>query len=288
MKNFMALILLLIPLQIQTGNQPFPEVMFWNLENFFYPGSPDAPRFWSRKRFQRKCQGISKTILEVSDSCGRLPGIIGLCEVGDRRPLKRLLDDTPLRKTSYRIVHRDSPDHRGIDCALLYDSSVLTLREQAFFGVLDSAGAVIPTREMVMARFDNLIVIVNHHPSKLGGGATGRRRAVFGRMEAIADSLVLKHGLPVICIGDFNDTLWGDDAQGSIKFDGKWERIDGAFLYGPGSISTKVFASPDLLEKDSSHSGYKPRRTFIGPRYNGGLSDHLPVVCTLSADCVQY
>ena len=32
------------------------------------------------------------------------------------------------------------------------------------------------------------------------------------------------------------------------------------------------------LVPDSAFGGLKPRRTFIGPRYQGGVSDHLPVV----------
>ena len=34
----------------------------------------------------------------------------------------------------------------------------------------------------------------------------------------------------------------------------------------------------ELLEKDKKWGGLKPRRTFIGPRYNAGVSDHLPIV----------
>ena len=33
-----------------------------------------------------------------------------------------------------------------------------------------------------------------------------------------------------------------------------------------------------LMIKDSAHGGTKPRRTNSGPRYLGGLSDHLPII----------
>ena len=36
-----------------------------------------------------------------------------------------------------------------------------------------------------------------------------------------------------------------------------------------------------LLEKDTTFGGMKPRRTFVGPRYNAGVSDHLPIVVYL-------
>ena len=40
----------------------------------------------------------------------------------------------------------------------------------------------------------------------------------------------------------------------------------------------EVFADPLLLEEDKAFGGTKPRRTFVGLRYTGGVSDHLPVV----------
>jgi hypothetical protein len=36
------------------------------------------------------------------------------------------------------------------------------------------------------------------------------------------------------------------------------------------------------LEPDVAWLGDKPRRTYVGPRYNGGLSDHLPIILRLN------
>lgn len=33
-----------------------------------------------------------------------------------------------------------------------------------------------------------------------------------------------------------------------------------------------------LLEEDKKYGGVKPHRTFLGPVYVGGISDHLPIV----------
>jgi len=38
-----------------------------------------------------------------------------------------------------------------------------------------------------------------------------------------------------------------------------------------------VYNAPFLLEKDESAFGLKPYRTYVGFKYNGGFSDHLPV-----------
>ncbi|MDY6444058.1 MAG: endonuclease, partial [Bacteroidales bacterium] len=71
--------------------------------------------------------------------------------------------------------------------------------------------------------------------------------------------------------------LWGRGG-GTIKYNGKWEKIDGGFAEGFPRVREAVFDDPLLLEEDKAFGGMKPRRTFVGPRYMGGVSDHLPVV----------
>ena len=43
----------------------------------------------------------------------------------------------------------------------------------------------------------------------------------------------------------------------------------------------QIYAPPFLLEPDPAWMGVKPRRTYVGPRYSGGLSDHLPICLEL-------
>ena len=86
-----------------------------------------------------------------------------------------------------------------------------------------------------------------------------------------------------LSIGDFNEDLWTDGAPGggTIKYNGGWEKIDGGFAEGFSRVREEVFADPPLLVPDAAFGGRKPRRTFVGPRYTGGVSDHLPVVFVL-------
>ena len=68
--------------------------------------------------------------------------------------------------------------------------------------------------------------------------------------------------------------------EGSLKYRGTWELIDQFWVRGtPARMS--VFRAPFLLEPDTGYTGCRPRRTFSGPRYKGGLSDHLPVVLVM-------
>ena len=287
-------------------------VVFWNVENFFdyfndgrnasdIEFSPLGAKHWTKKRFLAKANAVSKTLFYATDEKGTIPDIVAFAELENGFVLRRLLSETALRKTEYRIVHYDSNDHRGIDVGLLYNASSLDL--------VNSAPLKIPvdsTRDILLAQFitregDSLAVLVNHFPSKLGTtGKDDGRMTAAERLLEICDSLDNAGWKRILALGDFNEqpdeaacTLLNSrlcnlalntrPSEGTIKFNGHWELIDQAFVTGPlvDSSSFEILKIPFLLEKDSSHSGLKPRRTFIGPRYNAGISDHLPVCVTL-------
>ena len=266
-------------------------VLFWNVENFFDYRSENKPQYWTKRRFQAKCDAVAKTMLRVADRYGRLPDAVGFAEVENAFVLRQLLSETALRKLDYRIVHYESPDHRGIDCALLCRRSTLPLRGSAPKHVPDSAGGVMATRDILLAEFDSLAILVNHHPSQLGGKAD-RREQAFARLRALTDSLHAAGQPRTLAVGDFNEDRWGENrrsgpandervernGKGTIKYNGKWEKIDGGFAEGFLRVREEVFDDPVLLEADKAFGGEKPRRTFVGPRYTGGVSDHLPSV----------
>ena len=84
---------------------------------------------------------------------------------------------------------------------------------------------------------------------------------------------------------------WG--IKGTYKFQGMWNQLDhfvvsGTFLGKKGtSVSTDskscyIFDAPFLLQKDKSGEGFHPYRTYLGNYYQGGYSDHLPMVLDIS------
>ena len=255
-------------------------VAFWNVENFFGFRSENKPQYWTRRRFYRKCDAIAKTLLRMADRYGRVPDAVGFAEVENAYVMRQLMTSSALRKLDYALVHYESPDHRGIDCALLCRRGTLPLRRSAPKHVPDSAGGILPTRDILLAEFDSLAILVNHHPSQLGG-KDDRRAAARSRLRALTDSLHAAGVRRTLAIGDFNEDLWQDGTQGTIKYNGGWEKIDGGFADGFSRVREEVFADPVLLEPDAAFGGWKPRRTFVGPRYTGGVSDHLPVVFVL-------
>lgn len=75
--------------------------------------------------------------------------------------------------------------------------------------------------------------------------------------------------------------------KGTYKYSGEWGMLDQMIVSGnllqSASFSTskndiKIFDADFLLEDDATHLGKKPFRTYIGMRFNGGFSDHLPVM----------
>lgn len=306
-------------------------IMNWNLENYFdwidggYSDS-DAEfssrgvKRWTKSRFMAKSNAIAKTILWIGDRYGNIPDIVCFEEVENRNVLRRLTEDTALRKKDYRIVHFDSPDRRGIDVALLYRGGVFEALETRAVQVGDTA--VFRTRDILLVRLERrcdgktLSVLVNHHPSKFGGGDSDwKRMAAVETMKAVSDSLRAAGESFIVSTGDFNDTPenrvlglvsceYGDTAairngklvnlalplvrsgRGTIRFNGKWELID-MFLVSGGVADAgavmEIVEVPFLLTHDNTHSGDKPLRTYLGPRYLGGVSDHLPVVLRITA-----
>lgn len=296
-------------------------LVFWNLENFFdwqdgaasesdHQWSAAGERHWTRRRFLAKCHSVSKSIAWIGDKTGRMPDIVAVAEIENRKVLAQLLTHTPLRKMDYAIVHYDSPDRRGIDVALLYRKSVFRLARSVPLPVPGLQTRDILLASLVAPGGDTLHLLVNHHPSKYGGPVSAvRREAAIGRLRAICDSLWDRGGQNMVLCGDFNDTPenalferlshppserpafynhalpLSRRGSGTIRFNGSWEMID-LFFTAPAlteKARMEICRIPFLMVWDNVHPGYKPLRTYSGPRYLGGVSDHCPVLLHLAS-----
>ena len=287
-------------------------IVFWNLENFFdwsdggegesdREFSASGSRRWTRKRFRAKCDAVAKALLWMGDRYGRIPDFIGLAEIENKEVLVKLLSYTSLRKFGYRIIHKESSDRRGIDVAALYRESSMTLVSSSFItpsldGVRMSTRDILHA-QMLVSDTCRMDFIVNHHPSKYGGEKDSdfRRSAAMDALRGMCDSLGRDR---VVAMGDFNDTPdseafeimdgvlvnKGDElherGEGTIRYEGKWELID-MFLTGDSFGDRSVMdvcQIPFLMVWEKTHPGMKPFRTYSGPAYIGGVSDHCPVV----------
>ncbi|MGN1215176.1 MAG: endonuclease/exonuclease/phosphatase family protein [Candidatus Cryptobacteroides sp.] len=272
-------------------------------------------RHWSKSKFQAKCESIAKTIIWVSDIDGQLPDVIGVAEVENRFVISRLLKNTILRKLDYSFIHFESPDPRGIDVALLYRKSTLEPVSAVPLHIHDSSGKVMLTRDILLASFvdaceDTISFLVNHHPSKYGSDSQWKRVSALERLREATDSLQASGISDIVCMGDFNDTpdnpafriLTGSSARGAlplislaeplakrglgtIKYNGKWDMIDLFFvsnaLVPRVGFGMKILKVPFLTVRDTMYGGEKPHRTYSGPRYIGGVSDHCPILMSI-------
>lgn len=81
------------------------------------------------------------------------------------------------------------------------------------------------------------------------------------------------------------------EGKGTYRYMGTWEMIDQvmvseALLNREKGLFTrqdllKIFMPDFLLKRDEKYPGFTPYSTYLGYRYQGGFSDHLPVILDL-------
>lgn len=203
-------------------------VAFYNLENLFdtVDGPNDDAEFlpasenrWNTERYQSKLKNMARVIDSIA------PDILGVVEVENAFVLEDLRkychsmhvsqtvaveneDRKPLG-SDFEIVHRESPDARGIDVALIYN-------RQKFYatGVYMTSVALADgykTRDIMRVHLverltgDSLAIFVNHWPSRRGGAASAASR--MAAAAALTQTLQNNPSIPAnyLLMGDFND-----------------------------------------------------------------------------------
>ena len=166
---------------------------------------------------------------------------------------------------------------------------------------------------------DTIHLVINHWPSRRGGVLAGgeMRERIAHMVRKKADSICssTKGRAKLIIAGDFNCSpgereihILADDrrtgvcmenlseylakkGKGTYRFQGIWEMIDQVIVscsltradsgFYTGQKLLRVFDPEFLLRKDPKYPGYAPFPTYTGFRYQGGYSDHLPVLLDL-------
>ena len=201
-------------------------VGFYNVENFFDAVddpktfdddyTPNGRKSWTNASFRQKAVLIASVIDALKNNPSQKPPVLlGLAEIENRTILEALLNTNELVPYGYSIIHFDSPDRRGIDVALLYQSQLFhidfakkyRLRLQS-----ESKQYFNTTRDqLVVSGFlegKPLVVMVNHWPSRRGGAKRSAplRMAAARLQSRIKDSLERLTPKPqIIVMGDFND-----------------------------------------------------------------------------------
>ena len=309
-----TLIFLLLPFFVlsQSDDKELFSV-FYNVENLFdtidNPNTrdneflPKSEKKWDTYRYNYKLNQLDKVFSEIikKENENRLPDIIGLCEVENKLVIDDLLKTETFKNHTYKIIHKQSPDGRGIDCALLVDEKFEVLNSN--FIKINNPIESRATRDIVFGKlkFKNQIinVFVNHWPSRWGGQEASNHKRVFVAevLRKYIDNNTLESDFNLI-MGDFNDyptneslaeVLVKDDlvnlmsksnvsGRGSYNYRGNWDWLDQIIVSQDDFklISFGAFEEDFMMYTNKKGEVY-PNRSFGGNNWYAGFSDHLPV-----------
>jgi len=201
-------------------------IAFYNVENLFDTIDqanvedeeflPQSKKKWNTERYQKKLDHITQVISALQN-----PLIIGFCEVENKGVLQDLVKHKDISEKKYEIVHYDSPDGRGIDCGLIYQSQHFKVTSSKPLKInfpediaVGGDGKRYATRDIL--RVDGLIensipitVFVNHWPSRgRDGQEKSEKRRVYTATvlkEEINSIQSQNTNANIVIMGDLND-----------------------------------------------------------------------------------
>lgn len=304
-------------------------VAFYNIENLFdlrdsrftNDGDflPESVKRWTPKRYKNKLRKIGFAISNIGkEETGKHPAIVGLAEVENAKVLKDLVSSKHLEDCNYDYVHFDSLDERGIDVAMLYDTTVFKPLHTETFSVslTDEDNTPDYTRDILLVGGaldgEYIYFIVNHWSSRREGQKETefKRIAASEKVSEIISSLTQDdEHVKIMILGDFNDDPYNESikllidnhalfnpmetlrsfTRGTVKHRRQW------FLFDQILISTNFFKNSkdefeffkanifdaDFLKQFKGLFKGAPFRTYVGKKYKGGYSDHFPVYTIL-------
>ncbi len=284
--------------------------------------TPLSKRRWNTKKYKHKIKKITSVISQLGNNQSAFPpAIVGLVEVENAKVIKDLIKHKNLSKFNYSYVHYDSPDERGIDVALMYNKDffeVISSSNHPLY-LTDEDGEVDYTRDLLVVKGklnDELVhVLVNHWPSRRDGDEETKHKRIKAAklVQEVIDGIKTKDkDAKFVIMGDFNDDpasesmqdyLVTDDlynpmkplfekGEGTLTFYKKWHLFDQIIFsrdFFDAEKSKHTFLKANILKKDwlrfyKGKFKNSPFRTYIGPWYQGGFSDHFPVYTVFEKD----
>ncbi len=223
-KHFFALFAVLVWLLTASAQKKYSvyAVGFYNQENLFdtchdvgkndYQYLPNGTNHWNGLKYSHKLHNMSRALSDMAT--GTLPGVgcavIGLSEVENDKVLTDLCNQPALKARNYQYCHVEGPDHRGIDCAMLYQPAIFTVKDVKLYPYVptEQQDANFRTRGFltvsgVMAG-EHVVVIVNHLPSRFSGSYYREVGAM--QIKALKERILSKTpDCKIIVMGDMND-----------------------------------------------------------------------------------
>jgi len=205
---------------------------FYNLENLFdtyhddgkndYEYLPEGGNNWTEEKYTKKLYNMAHVIAAMKQDNGVWHAVLGVSELENRHVLEDLVAEPEIAGANFQIVHYDSPDRRGVDCAMLYRPDVFKFIESEAIPFTFEPSRIdwsewtreemdrFKTRDVLMVRGtiddEMFAIFVCHLPSRLGGkGADLRPRGaeiVYQRAMELQKEFP---GIKIVVMGDMND-----------------------------------------------------------------------------------
>jgi endonuclease/exonuclease/phosphatase family metal-dependent hydrolase len=224
MKYFGLLIIaigILITFQQCSTEHKSVKLVFYNVENLFdtidSPDTNDAEFLpesklnWNTNKVNQKIKNLSKVLLSIDSQ--NPPALIGLCEVENREILSDLIQYSNLKKYNYQIIHKNSPDFRGIDVALLYRKGSYKPIKNEWMTIQFPFDSMYTTRDILYSKgkLNNgevIHVFINHWTSRWSGQVITEAKRIYIAKLINAKTAQLLQQDPkanIIIMGDLND-----------------------------------------------------------------------------------
>lgn len=268
------------------ARQPFV-VMFYNVENLYdtvndpitnddeFTPSGKVP--WTTERLYTKIKHTGQVIADITGPA--MPDLVGLAEIENLNVLEMLTTSAGLSKTTYSIIHFDSPDERGIDVALLYNPAtfkVITSEpQQVTLPDSDLTRDILYVKGKINSG-EILHVFINHWPSRREGSeiSASKRMAAANVLRDKLDLLQkLEKNPKIVILGDFNDEPSDNSITQGLKALAPDQAITNNNLYsllypefkkGEGSLFYKDWDLFDqVIVSGNMLSGKKGLRTSV-------------------------
>ena len=290
-KQFLLFAALLIVNTVACAQKKFGvyAVGFYNQENLFdtchdagkndYEYLPN--KGWNGMKYTNKLHNMAKALADMGTDVLPKVGcsVIGLAEVENHKVLDALIEQEPLKARNMKYVHVEGPDRRGIDCAMLYNPALFTVKNVKLLPYVQELAkdSAYYTRGFLTVRGtlagDDVAVIVCHWPSRFSGSFY--RESAARQVKVIKDSLLRENkDMKIMVMGDMNDdpvnksmhtylqakaeisevgaddmynpwyNILAKEGKGTLFYNGSWNLFD------------QIVLSPNMLNKDAKKKDY--------------------------------
>jgi len=255
MRNLFLAFLLLFSLKTSAQNKQVKAacIGFYNVENLYDTVDdsltideeflPTGKKNYTLDIYHDKLDHLADVISRLGkDLTPDGVAILGMSEIENRKVIEDLIVRPKLADKSWGIIHYDSPDARGVDVAMIYQTKYFTplFSKPIRMNQKDNKGRERKTRDILYVKGlldgDTIHVMVNHWPSRRGGAAaTEPYRNDCARVcKEVSDSLMAKNpDAKIFIMGDLNDDPNSPSLKDVLMAKEKKEETFSGQLYNP-------------------------------------------------------